>query len=319
MRTQRTPSPRVSAVVCTYNRYDLLPQALESLAAQSLAAQEYEIIVVDNSPDQGFSKATSAQFREIPNLKWVVEATPGLSNARNVGCQIARGPIVAFMDDDAVADPAWLANIVAGFERFGKSAVALGGRVDPLWGAPRPRWLHEDLLGYVSVVNWGGSARIAGEKEWVAGTNISFRRSALAAVHGFSSGLGRARSGHALLSNEEVEVIAKLRERGGQLIYDPEVTVGHLVDAGRLTQPWFRRRAAWQAASDYMLDPQRCFERAQACWRGALWFVNRLPPRDRSLRALCIPIDDPDLFKGQIGAIYNYTIAILAGFNNAET
>lgn len=318
MRKRSMSSLRVSAAVCTYDRYDLLQQALESLTAQTLAAPEYEIIVVDNSPDHALSREMSVQYRKIPNLKWVVEETPGLSNARNVGSRIARAPIIAFMDDDAVADPAWLANIVAGFERFGPGAVALGGRVNPLWGAPRPRWLHDDLLGYVSVVNWGGPPRVAGDKEWVAGTNISFRRSALAAVEGFSSAFGRARSGHSLLSNEEVEVIGKLRERGGQLVYDPQVIVDHLIDAGRLTQPWFRRRAAWQAASDYMLDPQLWFERAPSCWREALSFVNRLPPRDRSLRALCIPIEDPDIFKAQVGAVYSYTIAILAGFNDAE-
>jgi glycosyltransferase involved in cell wall biosynthesis len=312
------PAPQISAIVCTYNRYDALPRALESLTAQTLPAAEFEVVVVDNSPDRELSLAHAARFENIANLKWVVEGTPGLSNARNVGTRIAAGPLVAFIDDDAIAAPEWLANIVAGYERFGPSAVGLGGRVDPLWGAPRPRWLHDDLLGYLSVVNWGGSARIAATGEWVAGTNISFRREPLAAVGGFSVDLGRREAGYSLLSNDENEVIAKLRARGGQLVYDPEVIVRHLVAAERLTQAWFRRRAAWQAMSDYLLSPQRHFEQAQRSWSAVQRFVNRLPPRDRSLRALGVALDDPEMFKAQLLAIHDYTVAILAGFNNVE-
>jgi glycosyltransferase involved in cell wall biosynthesis len=312
------PSPKISAIVCTYNRYDLLRRAVESLAAQSLPTSEFEIIVVDNSPDHELSKASSAEYGDFVNLKWVIEQTPGLSNARNVGTRIANGAIISFMDDDAVAASDWLANIIAGFDRFGVRAAVLGGAVKPLWGAPRPKWLHDDLLGYVSVVDWGGSARIANESEWFAGTNISFRRSVLVAMEGFSTSLGRIQSGASLLSNEEIELIGKIKERGGRLIYAPEAMVSHLVEAGRLTQQWFRRRSAWQAASDYMLAPQLRFEQAPDSWRGVLWFINKLPPRDRSLRALYMPIEDPELFKEQISAIYNYTIAILAGFNNVE-
>jgi glycosyltransferase involved in cell wall biosynthesis len=312
------PAPQISAIVCTYNRYDTLPRALESLTVQTLPAAEFEVVVVDNSPDRELSLVQAARFENIANLKWVVEDTPGLSNARNVGIRIAAGPLVAFIDDDAIAAPDWLAKIVAAYDRFGPSAVGLGGRVDPLWGVPRPRWLHDDLLGYLSVVDWGGSARIAGTGEWVAGTNISFRREPLAAVGGFSVDLGRKGASYSLLSNDENEVIAKLKARGGQLIYDPEVIVSHLVAAERLTQTWFRRRAAWQAMSDYLLSPQRHFEQARRSWRAVQQFVNRLPARERSLRALCVALDDPQMFEAQVLAIHDYTLALLAEFNNLE-
>jgi GT2 family glycosyltransferase len=305
----------ISAIVCTYNRYDALPRVLDSLCAQTLPGAAFEIIVVDNSPDQDRSRREAARFAAIANLKWVFEATPGLSNARNVGARIATGPLVAFIDDDAVADPRWLANILAGFDRFGENAAALGGRVDPLWEAPRPPWLHDELLGYLSVVDWGGSARIAAAGEWVAGTNISFRRAALAAVGGFSTSLGRARGSQVLLSNEESEAITRLRQAGGKLVYDPDVIVAHLVAAERLTQQWFRRRAAWQALSDYLSAPQQRFDDAPEAWHRFEWFVNRLPPRDRSLRALCVALDDPELFRAQLLAIYDYTVSILSGFH----
>jgi glucosyl-dolichyl phosphate glucuronosyltransferase len=312
------PRPNISAIICTYNRYDILPRALESLTTQTLPPEEFEIIVVDNSPDHDLSLSFAARFENIPNLTWIVEEIPGLSNARNVGIRVAAGPLVAFIDDDAVADPLWLANIVTGFDRFGGMASILGGRVDPLWGAPRPGWLHDDLLGHLSVVNWAGAARVAGEREWVAGTNIAFRRAPLAAIGGFSANFGRRQGSQSLLGNEENEAIARLKEQGGHLIYDPDVIVGHLVPAERLTQAWFRRRAAWQATSDYLLAPQQRLKQAKNSWHAVERFVNRLPPRERSLRALCLAIDDPEMFKAQIFAIYDYTMAILAGFNNVE-
>jgi glycosyltransferase involved in cell wall biosynthesis len=308
----------ISAIVCTYNRYDLLPQALKSLAAQTLPQSQYEIIVVDNSPDHAFSREAAGEFSEIANLKWIIEKTPGLSNARNVGTRTASGTIVSFMDDDAIAAPDWLINIIAGFDRFGDEAAILGGTVKPLWREPRPQWLHDDLLGYLSLVDWGGMSRFAESSEWFAGTNISFRRSAIIGSGGFSTDLGRAGAGASLLSNDEIDLIAKIEKAGGRSVYDPDVLVDHQIDGARLTQPWFRRRAAWQATSDYILAPQARFERAHESWHGVLWFVNKLPPRDRSLRALHVPLEDPELFKAQLSAIYDYTIAILAGFNNAE-
>src|SRR5438270_236110 len=71
-RRRRMPSqqsevvPKISAIVCTYNRYDLLPRALASLATQKLPPTEFEIVVVDNSPDQDLSMAFANEFGDIP-------------------------------------------------------------------------------------------------------------------------------------------------------------------------------------------------------------------------------------------------------------
>jgi hypothetical protein len=190
--------------------------------------------------------------------------------------------------------------------------------VKPIWASPRPRWLSDELLGYVSVVDWGGSARVAHPREWVAGTNIAFRSDALRHAGGFSVGFGRNKGGHALLSNDEIEVIARLGQAGGQLLYVPEAVVEHLVPPERLTQAWFRRRVAWQAVSDYLQNPKQLFERAPEYWKGVTEFYARLPPRDRTPRGLYVGLDDPDLFRRQLSALYNFTVAVLAGFAGLE-
>ncbi len=310
--------PRITAAICTYNRYDLLPRAIESLTRQNLATADFEIIVVDNSPDHARSQEIALDYGGIENLRWWSEKTPGLSNARNVATRLAAAPLIAFMDDDAAAAPGWLAAVMSAFAEFGDAAQIVGGRVDPLWAAPQPGWLSGNLLGYVSVVDWGGSARFAAKTEWVAGTNVAFRVAALEAVGGFSVHLGRSRGGQALLSNDENDVIERMVANGGRLVYAPAAIVEHLVPSERLTQAWFRRRVAWQAVSDYLQDSGRMFELAPQYWKGVTEFYARLPPKYRTPRGFHIEQDDPEMFRMQIAALYNFTVALLSGFQDLD-
>jgi glycosyltransferase involved in cell wall biosynthesis len=297
----------------------LLPKAIASLTAQTLAQEDYEIIVVDNSPDHANAEAMGQRYRDIPNLRWLVEKTPGLSNARNVATQHARAPVIAFMDDDAIAASAWLESLTRVFEDFGDAVHIVGGRIDPIWGAPQPAWLPDSLLGYVSVVNWGGVARLTSGGEWVAGTNIAFRVEALKAAGGFPVHLGRTESGKVLLSNDETEVIARMGAISGhRLAYAPDAAVEHLVPAERLSQPWFRRRVAWQAVSDYILDPARFFETAPDLWNGVTNYYAHIAPKYRSPRGLYMHHRDPVMFEMQMTALYNFSIALLAGFRGLD-
>ena len=307
-----------TVIICTYDRYDLLPKAVASLTRQAFPASKFEIIIVDNSPDAGRSSEISEDYAGLSNLTWAIERKPGLSNARNVGIEMARGEIVAFIDDDAIADSGWLDAMVGAFARFPAQAVAAGGRVIPIWEQPRPQWLHDRLLGYVSVVDWGGELRYAKPHEWVAGTNLAFRRHAVRDAGGFSVHLGRNRGGQALLSNDETDLIERLGSAGGRLLYVPEAIVEHLVPRERLTQAWFRRRVTWQAISAYLQDPQDMFQRAPGHWNGVTEFFSRLPPRLRTPRGFWAEQSDPEMFEGQMAALYNFTIASLAGFHGLE-
>jgi GT2 family glycosyltransferase len=312
-------TPRITAAICTYDRYATLPKAIASLTRQSLRNDQFEIVVVDNSPDHERSHEISEDFSGIVNLKWLVEKTPGLANARNVATANAAAPLIAFLDDDAVARPSWLDKLITAFSQFGEDAQIAGGRVDPVWAAPRPHWLADGLLGYVSVVDWGGLTRVAGKNEWVVGTNVAFRLEALKKVGGFSAHLGRRQGAESLLSNDENDVVERIRERGGRVLYVPDAVVEHIVPADRLKQSWFRRRAAWQAVSDYLQDPVRMFEAAPAGWRAVTEYFARLPPKHRNPRGLYVHQDDPEMFGMQISALYHFTVALLSGFREIES
>jgi glycosyltransferase involved in cell wall biosynthesis len=307
--------PLITAAICTYDRYDVLKTAVKSLREQDLDETDYQIIVVDNSPDEKEARQRARDYTSLSNLDYVHEQQAGLSNARNVAAQRCSSPLIAFMDDDAIADPAWLRETVRAFEQFGDDVGVVGGRVNPIWETPRPAWLSKKLEGYVSVVNWGGKLREAAAHEWFAGTNISFRVADLEAAGGFSTHLGRKGSGGSLLSNEESEVVDALRASGKITVYAPDASVDHLVEAGRLRREWFRKRVAWQATSDFIMDPEKTSARAQANWESLLDYISQLPPRERSIRALIYETDDDGLFAFQLGALYALTVLMLTGFD----
>ncbi|MDB5808675.1 MAG: glycosyl transferase family 2 [Betaproteobacteria bacterium] len=122
----------ISVVVPTYRRPHLLRRSLESLLKQDFAPNRYEIIVCDDGPDAETEalvarlaapgKRRRASIRYIP-----VEATQGPAGARNCGWRAARAPIIAFTDDDTIADRDWLSE---GWRAMRPGVSAAGGRID---------------------------------------------------------------------------------------------------------------------------------------------------------------------------------------------
>ncbi len=243
--------PAISAVVCTHNRAAYLERALASLAAQSLAPDAYEILVVDNASTDDTPAVVAAARARIPNLVSLHEPTPGLGHARNAGLHAARGAYVAYVDDDAVASATWLERILAAFATVQPTPGCVGGRVDAIWEAPRPRWLADEMLTYLTVIDWSPTATFLGDDRFVAGANMAFPRDLLRSIDGFHPALGRR--GTTLLSNEELRVETALRRRGHPCWYDPAIAVGHHVAPERLTRAYFRRRYFWQGVSDAQL------------------------------------------------------------------
>jgi glucosyl-dolichyl phosphate glucuronosyltransferase len=302
--------PRLTVVVCTYDRYDVLPDALASLLAQDCGPGFLETIVIDNSPDQVAAATFSARYAEERRVRYVLESTPGLSNARNVGVRSARADIVAFVDDDAIAAPNWANEIVRAFENGNRVGV-VGGRVVPRWVSSQPMWLSDSLLGNLSIVDWGSEKRQLKSTEWLVGCNIAFDKVALMAAGGFNRALGRIGSDLLLLSGEEIEVIEKITAAGHISIYTPAAIVEHVINPAKLTREWFRRRSAWQAVSDFIKNPEWAARYAPAAGEHL-----RLYHRSAARRAplgFYDATEDPNEFKQDMGLAYDLVIAMLSG------
>jgi O-antigen biosynthesis protein len=108
-----SPEVSVSIVIATCNRPEALRRCLASLMHQR-SDRPVEILVIDNRPNQGNTKQLTTAF---PNVRYIAEARPGGSFARNAGFAASRGEIVITLDDDVVVPPNWLENLVAPFAR----------------------------------------------------------------------------------------------------------------------------------------------------------------------------------------------------------
>lgn len=305
-------SPKISVAVCTHDRYALLAECLAGLARQTLPAEQFEVVVVDNTPDAVRSTAEAARHAGR-SLRWLHQPVPGLSNARNAATHAAAAPLIAFIDDDAVAEPDWLEEMLAAWSLLGDGFAAIGGRVLPRFAAPRPAWLHDGLLGYLSVVDMGETTRGLVPPEWVAGASISYRVEALRDAGGFNPALGRVGPGIALMSNDETELADRLAARGHAVGYAGRAVVRHLVEPARLTQSWLRRRIAWQAVSDYLRDAPAQNARSGEAWASLKRYLAEQPAHERSLRALALPQTDGGAFAWQMAAVYDAVTSLLSG------
>jgi len=223
--------------------------------------------------------------------------------------EICETDLIAFMDDDAVAGAGWLEALVQAFETLGPRAAAVGGPIDPIWEMARPAWLADELLGSLTVVDWGGSLRFTNDREWIAGANMAFRTDLLRKAGGFGLALGRNGANGSLLSNEEIEVVKRLKAEGLGVAWAPKARVKHLVSRDRLQQGWFRKRYTWQAISDAMMRDGAAADDASAYWEQVTSYLMSLPPRLRTLRGLFVERVAPDDFLKQVHA--NYSLAML--------
>jgi len=242
----------ISVIVCTYNRCDSLPTALESVAAQVLPpGVEWEVIVVDNnSQDQTRHVVERFCQSNLPGrFRYLFESRQGLSHARNAGIREARGEIVAFIDDDVTVGPDWLKNLTASLH--GGEWAGAGGRIYPQRDFKPPYWFHIggflDVAGPLAVFDLGD---VPGElKKPPYGTNMAFRKSLFDKYGAFRADLGHC--GDNLIGNEDTEFGDRLMAGGERLRYEPSAVVYHPVPQERLSEKYLR--AWWFAYGQAMV------------------------------------------------------------------
>jgi glycosyltransferase involved in cell wall biosynthesis len=216
---------------------------------QTIAKDTYEIVVVDNCSTDS-TKEEVQRFSQQANIRYVYEPTLGLSHARNAGWRAAKGRYAAYLDDDAIASPLWLHTIIEVFETVVPRPGCVGGKVEPIWEAPRPAWLSDDLVTSLTVIDWSSKPFAIPDlrQQWLAGANIAFPVETLERLGGFVSGLDR--SGKKLLSSGDVFLEKQIVQAGLSCFYHPEMAVAHHIQKARLEQRWFIRRYYWQGLSD---------------------------------------------------------------------
>ncbi|HUB75661.1 MAG TPA: glycosyltransferase, partial [Solirubrobacteraceae bacterium] len=251
MADERREPLTISVVIATFSAARLagLQRAVESARHQSSPPLEL-LVVIDGD------EALAASARErLPGATVLQnEHAGGLAGARQTGADRARGAILAFLDDDAVAEPGWLAEHARAYED--PAVLGVGGWIDPEWpaGGP-PRWFPAEF-NWVVGCSYAGLPSARAQIRNPIGANMSLRASALAAAGGFDLRLGRVDGRHGLFgSAEETElgIRASRAVPGGHWVLEPAARVTHTIAPERATWRYFIRRCRVEGRAKAML------------------------------------------------------------------
>ncbi|GAA1611059.1 glycosyltransferase family 2 protein [Actinoplanes couchii] len=224
----------VSIVIPTHSekRWASLTRTIASAHAQTHQADEV-VVVVDHNPEM------AARVKlEFPGVTVLENAyARGASGNRNTGAFHTRTAFIAFLDDDTVASPTWLAHQLEPFRD--PAVVGTGGGIIPAWAVDRPTWMPDELLWTVGVSYTGMPTRTAPIRNvWSA--NMIVRRDAFLAVDGFRTGFGKLGDQN---RPEDTELCLRMSAAaGGRWIYVPHATIDHEVPADRSTFAFLMRR-----------------------------------------------------------------------------
>jgi glycosyltransferase involved in cell wall biosynthesis len=194
-----------SVVVCSYNGSRTIRECLEHV--MNLKYPNYEVIVVDDG-----STDDTAQIAKEFDVRLIQTENRGLSAARNAGRELARGEIVAYLDDDAYPDPDWLSYYNSAFQR--SDHVLIGG--------PNLSPLHDPAVAQCVACSPGGPNHVLLTDtiaEHVPGCNMAFRKSRLVEIGGFDPIFRTA--------GDDVDVCWRIQEKGWTVGFAPAAVVWH--------------------------------------------------------------------------------------------
>jgi glycosyltransferase involved in cell wall biosynthesis len=237
-------STSYTVIICTYNRSEVLPRALEAInGLEAPAGKSWELIVVDNAS----TDATAAVVKdfgarsEVP-VRYIREEQLGLSFARNTGIAAAQGEVVAMTDDDAMPRSDWLVRIDDAFTIYDAGIVF--GPVRPAWEGAPPRWFSERFRGKFALLDYGDEPfLVSNAAQEFFGVNHAGRKTVFTELGGYREDLGVL--GRTCRLGEDTDLFMRALARGIRMVYQPNVVVEHFIPASRGTKADLRRRI-WQ-------------------------------------------------------------------------
>jgi len=241
---------KVSVVLCTYTmqRYDDFNEAAESILNQAYESIELVVVVDSNSAVYNRAMEDFGSRRDV--FLHNNSENRGVSYSRTKGAALASGEVVAFIDDDAIAEKNWIAELVAAYEEH--NAVSVGGRMEGEWIADRPWFLPTEFDWLVGVTHPGFGV----DGEEVRNTfesNLSFRRDVFLELGGFDKELGPDADSYSHSEGAEIGIrLRKEYDRG--VVYNADAVVRHKVFEHRTRLPWLLSRAFGQGVSKWRMS-----------------------------------------------------------------
>ena len=229
--------PKISVVICTYNRAKFIEEALHCLVSQTLASSKYEIIIVNNNCTDSTETIVNnfISDNKTHNCRQVSEFNQGLSFARNKGIKEANYSLICYIDDDGYAEPKYLENILEIFID-NDDFVGVGGKVIPVYETEEPEWYNSYLRMMVTSIDFGNIPFRCYGKKYPAGCSMIYRKDILIEAGGFNNDLKwRA---------DDKYIFHAVRKLSKEIYYRPELRVQHCIDGDRITDKNFDRLSA---------------------------------------------------------------------------
>ncbi len=224
-------APPITVVVCTRERPEPLALCLESLLA--LAYPRFRVLVVDNAPTSDATERVVREFAERGPVDYLLAPTPGLSHARNVAVAAAPGEILAWVDDDEVADPHWLTELARALAEHPEADVVSGVIVPAELETRAQLWFeqfggHSKGRGFTPAVFSPATKRVQSPlyplPPFGTGANMLFRAGVIERIGGFDTALG---AGTPAMGSEDTLAFTQVLRGGGTIAYQPTAIMRH--------------------------------------------------------------------------------------------
>jgi glycosyltransferase involved in cell wall biosynthesis len=266
----------ISVIICAFSakRWDTLVATIESVCNQTRPAKEV-ILVIDYN--QQLLQRVRAHTEHMERVLVIENSyARGLSGARNSGVETSTADVVAFLDDDAVAEPDWLEHLLTGYEKS-PDVISVGGTIFPEWASGRPVWFPEEF-NWVYGCTYRGMPNETWPVQRLIGCNMSFRRDIFATIGEFHHELGwrndsrdtndhphgkgedfrngSGRIGNLPVAGEETELFARTHHLYPQrvIIFEPRAKVHHHIPASRACWRYFRSRCFAEGITKSLLS-----------------------------------------------------------------
>lgn len=234
----------LSIIICSYNRASYISDALDSLYHQSAGLNAFEAIIVDNNSTDNTAEVFS-QWRSNHtqgSFTYLTESKQGASFARNTGAAIAKSEWLCFMDDDAVATPDYVKNIINHIESK-PEAVGFGGRIIPKYIPAEPKWMSYYVSSLVGNFDYAPSACAFEKGKYPLESNMIVKKVIYEQIGGFNVNLPGV-VGTLRIGGEGKELFYKILALGHTIYYDPSICVHHVVEVKKLTSEYMYRVAS---------------------------------------------------------------------------
>src|SRR2546427_1271928 len=207
---------KVSVVIPTRNRSALVAQAIECIESQTVSADQYVVIVVDNDSSDDTRAVLGKKTGAYSNLKYGIQEKRGAAATRNAGLRMARGELILFIDDDVQAEPDLIRSHLE-YQRQNPGASVIGAVTIP-WGDTREpfhRYLRDRR-----ILNPYTPSKGPIDFSYYHTSNVSTLAESLIKVGGFNEAFS-------IYGMEDIELGYRLEKSGSRMIFAPEAKALH--------------------------------------------------------------------------------------------